>query len=100
MPTPGALISTQLPKLENEAELSLLCVAPTVIALGAPDGERVHASAPSLPAAATTVIPALESFSIALFKAAEVGPPIERFNTALLFEFGFIFVVLSLQDSL
>jgi len=37
--TPGAEISTQLPVLLNEANASLLSVAPTVIAAGAREGE-------------------------------------------------------------
>ena len=42
-------------------------MAPTVIALGADAGERVQASVDSLPAAATTVIPAFVSRKIAEF---------------------------------
>jgi len=34
MLTPGALMSTQPPKLENDAKRSLMSVAPTVIADG------------------------------------------------------------------
>ena len=37
--TPGALMSTQLPRLEKEAKPSLMSVAPTVIASGALAGE-------------------------------------------------------------
>ena len=36
---PGAKMSTQVPKFENEARASVLVVAPTVIALGSLDGE-------------------------------------------------------------
>ena len=57
-------------------------MAPTVIAEGALAGERVHASVDSFPAAATTVMPAFVRRKIALFKAADPGPPILRFNTA------------------
>ena len=57
--TPGAFISTQLPWFEKDAGVSFSDVAPTVMALGAPAGERVQASVASLPAAATTVMPAL-----------------------------------------
>ena len=59
MLTPGAWISTQLPEFEKPAGVSFSDVAPTVMALGAPAGDRVHASVYSLPAAATTVMPAL-----------------------------------------
>ena len=56
--TPGALMSTQEPKLEKDALLSAIPVAPTVIALGALAGDLVQASKFSLPAATTTLIPA------------------------------------------
>src|ERR1700694_3205841 len=49
--TPGALMSTQLPRLENDAKPSLMAGAPTVIACGALAGEKVQASALLLPAA-------------------------------------------------
>ena len=52
-------------------------------------GERVHASVDSLPAAATTVIPAFVKRRIASFSAADAGPPILRFKTAWVFGFGF-----------
>jgi hypothetical protein len=51
MLTPGALMSTQLPKFENDANPSLMSVAPTVIADGSLEGELLHASAVLLPAA-------------------------------------------------
>ena len=51
MLTPGALMSTQEPKLENDANPSLISVAPTVRAEGSLDGELLHASAVLLPAA-------------------------------------------------
>ena len=63
----------------------MLVVAPTVIALGALAGERVHASEFSLPAAATTVMPALVRRRIASLRAEDAGPPIERLRTAWLF---------------
>ena len=59
------------------------------MALGALAGERVHASVDSLPAAATTVIPAFVKRKIAEFNAADAGPPILKFKTACVFEFGF-----------
>jgi hypothetical protein len=49
--TPGARISTTLPKFENEANASLISVAPTVIASTTPAGDCVDASALLLPAA-------------------------------------------------
>ena len=54
MPTPGAQMSTQLPKLLHDASASLLSVAATVstpLVVPAAAGEWPHASAPSLPAA-------------------------------------------------
>ena len=82
MPDPGAKISTHLPSFEKPAGTSPIVVAPTVIALGALAGERVHASVDSLPAAATTVMPAFVKRKIALFSDADAGPPILKFKTA------------------
>ena len=48
---PGAKMSTQVPKLENEARASVLVVAPTVIAAATRAGEVLHALALELPAA-------------------------------------------------
>ena len=89
MPDPGAKMSTHLPWFEKEAGVSRVVVAPTVIALGALAGERVHASVDSLPAAATTVMPAFVKRKIAEFKAADADPPILKFKTACVFGFGF-----------
>ena len=50
MLTPGALISTHVPKLEKLAFASVKLVAPTVIALGALAGDLVQASLFSFPA--------------------------------------------------
>ena len=86
---PGALISTQVPKFEKPDFPSLDIVAPTVIALGALAGERRHASVDSLPAAATTMIPAFVRRVMLLFTAADFPPPILRLRTAALFGFGF-----------
>ena len=60
-----------------------------MIALGALAGERVHASVDSLPAAATTVMPAFVKRKIAVLSDAEAGPPILKFKTACVFGFGF-----------
>ena len=44
----------------------------------------------SLPAATTTVIPALTSLSIASFRDSDLPPPILRLSTACVFGFGFV----------
>src|ERR1044071_2171679 len=44
IPEPGAKMSKQVPKFENEARASLVVVAPTVMALAARAGEVVQAS--------------------------------------------------------
>ena len=49
MDTPGANRSTHAPKLEKPARVSLLDVAPTVMALAARAGEALQASLSSLP---------------------------------------------------
>ena len=67
----------------------MIVVAPTVIALGALAGDLVHASVLSLPAATTTTMPAFVKRWIAVLSASDFAPPIERFKTAALFEFGF-----------
>lgn len=56
---PGAKMSRQLPQLENEERASVEVVEPTVIAFGAEAGEDWQASAFSLPAATTKLIPSL-----------------------------------------
>jgi len=56
---PGAKMSTTEPKLEKDARVSAIVVAPTVFALGARAGDEFPASAPSFPAATVTWIPAL-----------------------------------------
>ena len=48
---PGAKMSTQVPKFENEERASLVVVEPTVIALATRAGEVPHASRLSFPAA-------------------------------------------------
>ena len=55
---PGASRSTQLPKFEKTARLSVLSLAPTVIAPGTRAGERRQALLFSLPADTTTWKPA------------------------------------------
>src|SRR5262245_45497287 len=51
MLTPGAKMSRQVPKFENEARWSLISVAPTVMAAATRAGEELHAFALLLPAA-------------------------------------------------
>ena len=89
MLVPGALISTQLPMFVYDAFESFTSVAPTVIAFIAEEGDFVHASTRSLPAATTTVIPALTKRSIASLRASDFGPPILKLRTACVFGFGF-----------
>jgi hypothetical protein len=48
---PGAKMSTQVPKFENDERASLVVVEPTVIAFGARAGETLQAFWLSLPAA-------------------------------------------------
>ena len=57
-----------------------------MIAVGALAGDALHASMFSLPAAATTVIPALVSFRIASLRIVEADPPILKLTTACVFE--------------
>src|SRR2546425_917656 len=74
--TPGAKISTHGPKLENDAMLSLMSVAPTVSASGALAGEVLQASgAPELPAATAYTTPAAIEFSTAGFSGWRIPPP-------------------------
>jgi hypothetical protein len=55
--TPGAKMSTQVPKFENDARLSEESLAATVSAEGVRAGDVLHASAFELPAATATVTP-------------------------------------------
>src|SRR5437870_4210637 len=73
--TPGALMSTQLPRFENDANPSLMSVAPTVIALGSLAGEVPQASALLFPAAIAYTTPAATEFATAAFKVDERPPP-------------------------
>lgn len=54
MKTPGAKISTTLPKLEKSAMVSFMSDAPTVMAARTRAGETFSASIASFPAATTT----------------------------------------------
>jgi hypothetical protein len=99
--TPGAKISTAVPKLENEALASLPSMAPTVIAVGADPGDVFKASCYwgvtscmyevfilgewqltfSFPAATTTVTPARVKAAIAELSAFDFAPPRDIFMT-------------------
>ena len=56
---PGAKMSTHVPKFENDARVSVLSVAATVIAAATRAGEVVQASVLLLPAAMQNVTPEL-----------------------------------------
>ena len=80
MATPGANRSTQGPVFDQDARWSRSSVAPTVMAAGTPAGMTVQASTPCptalpLPAATTTVTPALTAVFTAPSMASEVPPP-------------------------
>jgi hypothetical protein len=69
MSWPGAVISTLLPKLEKEAKVSSMVLAPTVMALGTRAGETLFASWVSFPAATTKGTP----LAMALFTCGREG---------------------------
>jgi hypothetical protein len=75
METPGAKISRALPKLEKEALVSELSVAPTVKAVGARAGDEVEASVALFPAATITGTPAETVAATALSREVETPPP-------------------------
>jgi hypothetical protein len=79
---PGAWISTQGPKFENEDFASRLVVAPTVIAEGARAGEKSQAFLLEFPAATTTTIPEFVNFVTAASIVDEAPPPSDMFTTA------------------
>src|SRR5689334_15112675 len=80
--TPGAKMSTQVPKLENEARASVFMVAPTVRASGVRAGEVPQASALSLPAATPKTTPAATARRTASSSDWLAGPPRLMFATA------------------
>src|SRR5437764_648479 len=82
MPTPGALKSTHVPKLENDAKASLIVVAPTVSALGALLGDSLQASPALLPAATAKTTPEVMALSTAALSVEEKPPPTLMFATA------------------
>ena len=57
MVDPGALMSTHVPQFEYDANASDIVVAPTVMAVGSPEGDELQASAALLPAATANVTP-------------------------------------------
>ena len=75
MPEPGAKMSTQVPKFENDERASVVVVDPTVIALGARAGEKLHALALLLPAATAYVTPSATEFATAVSSADDALPP-------------------------
>ena len=82
MSTPGANMSTQEPKLENAARVSVRSVAPTLTTPNADAGEPKHASRSSFPAATATKIPSSTARVEAAFTAASSGPPRLMLSTA------------------
>jgi len=79
--TPGAKTSTRLPMLLKRAILSLMSVAPTVMASLTRAGENWEESSPSLPAARTTCMPESIALRTASSRAREGLPPRERERT-------------------
>ena len=67
IPTPGAMMSTQLPILLKDAIKSLLPLAATVTAPGTLAGDELHAFAALFPAATITVTPSLIKLLIAKY---------------------------------
>ena len=82
VPTPGAQMSRQEPKLEKLAFASVMSVAPTVIADAARAGEKSHALLLEFPAATTTTIPSATAAATASSVALFAPPPRLMFITA------------------
>src|SRR5262249_51110946 len=80
--TPGPKISTHVPKFENEARVSVLSVAATVIAAATRAGDVVQASTLLLPAAMENVTPELIAPLTALSSAEDAPPPSDMLATA------------------
>src|SRR5438270_3282786 len=90
--TPGAKISTQVPKFAHDALWSVESVAETVMAAAARAGDVVQASsgfpaASPLPAATQNTTPALTAPVTASSSACEAPPPRDIFATAGLIAF-------------
>src|SRR5206468_5388053 len=85
--TPGPKMSTHVPKFENDARVSVLSVAATVIAAATRAGEVVQASVLLLPAAMQNVTPELIAPLTASSRAWEAPPPSDMLATAGWMEF-------------
>ena len=72
---PGANTSRHEPKFENDDRSSVDVVEPTVMALGSPAGDTVHALTLEFPAATTKVMPSATPRDTARSSAADRGPP-------------------------
>ena len=72
---PGAKMSRQGPKFENDARASVIVVAPTVMAFGTRAGDVVQAFTLLFPAAIAYVTPSLMELVTAVSKAVEAPPP-------------------------
>src|SRR5262245_61056389 len=72
---PGAKMSRQVPKFENEDRASVLVVEPTVMAAPTRAGELLHALALELPAAMAKVTLRLMAPTTALSSAVLAPPP-------------------------
>ena len=83
METPGAKMSTQVPKFVKDARLSVDAVAPTVTTLVLYAGEKPHALDALFPAATTTVMPTVtRSSKHAVRVESTLLPPREAETTA------------------
>jgi hypothetical protein len=82
--TPGAIRSTQPPKLLKLANPSVTELAATVIAPGVLAGELEQASVAELPAATTTVKPLATNDSTEASRVLLIPPPRLRLTTAAL----------------
>src|SRR5688572_26827682 len=72
---PGAKMSKQLPKFENEDRASVLVLEPTVMAAGTRAGELLQALVLEFPAATPKVTPRPMAAFTALSRAVEAPPP-------------------------
>src|SRR5688572_11609866 len=79
---PGAKRSTHGPKLEYDAGVSLMCVAPAVKAVGSLAGEKLQASVEELPAAMLQLIAEATEPATAAFIALLYSPPSDMLTTA------------------
>src|ERR1700704_2557262 len=75
-------MSTPAPKFENDAQPSLISVAPTVIASATSAGDWVETFAEELPADTQYVTPSAIERRTASSSAADTGPPSDMFATA------------------